>query len=86
MLQLPRRVWHRHRFVPAVEEAFAGLRPALSAARTGTVDLKGMGKTSLRFKAATTKEGEPQLDIELPKDWLKQGAPVLYETSLNPRR
>jgi hypothetical protein len=57
-----------------------------AAARSGTVDLKGLGKTSLRFKAATTRKGQPQLDIELPRDWLKQGAPVLYETSLNPKR
>jgi hypothetical protein len=57
-----------------------------AAARTGVVDLQRMGKTSLRFKATTTKKGQPQLDIELPRDWLEQGAPVLYETSLNPRR
>lgn len=57
-----------------------------AASRTGVVELQRMGKASLRFKAATTKKGEPQLDIELPKDWLKQGVPVLYETSLTPRR
>ena len=57
-----------------------------AAARTGTIDLQRLGKTSLRFKASTTQKGQPQLDIELPREWLKQGAPVLYETSLNPKR
>ena len=57
-----------------------------AASGSGEIDLKRMGKSSFTFKAANTQKGQPQLDIELPKDWLKQGAPVLYETSLNPRR
>jgi hypothetical protein len=48
--------------------------------------VKGMGKSSFTYKAAKTPKGQPQLDIVLPKEWLKQGAPVLYETSLNPKR
>jgi len=57
-----------------------------AAARTGQIELARLGKGSLKFKAATTQKGVPQLDIELPREWLKQGAPVLYETSLNPKR
>jgi len=57
-----------------------------AAAGSGEIDLKGMGKSSFTFKSAKTQKGQPQLDIALPKEWLKQGAPVLYETSLNPRR
>ncbi len=57
-----------------------------AAARTGRIELDRAGKTSLKFKAATTQKGQPQLDIELPRDWLKQDVPVMYETSLNPKR
>jgi hypothetical protein len=57
-----------------------------AAASSGEINLKGMGKSSFTFKAAKTQKGQPQLDVVLPKDWLKQGAPVLYETSLNPKR
>ena len=57
-----------------------------ATANTGEIDLKGMGKSSFTFKAAKTQKGQPQLDVVLPKEWLKQGAPVLYETSLSPRR
>ena len=56
-----------------------------ASAGTGTIELARLGKGSFKFKAAANKKGEPQLDIELPRDWLKQNAPVLYETSLNPR-
>lgn len=52
--------------------------------RTGRIELKGLGKSSFRFKAAANQKGQPQLDIELPREWLKQDAAVLYETSLNP--
>ena len=55
------------------------------SAGTGTMNLSRLGKSSFKFKTATTKKGELQLDIELPREWLKQGAPVLYETSLNPK-
>jgi hypothetical protein len=54
-------------------------------AGTGTISLDRMGKSPFRFKARKSGKGEPQLDIELPREWLKQGAPVLYEASLNPR-
>jgi hypothetical protein len=53
------------------------------AAGTGSIDLDRLGKSPLRFKSGTDKKGQPQLDLELPPEWLKQGAPVLYETSLN---
>jgi hypothetical protein len=56
-----------------------------TAARSGQIELKGLGKTSFRFKTSSSQKGQPQLDIELPREWLKQGNPVLYETSLNPR-
>ena len=52
---------------------------------TGKIDLSRLGKSSFRYKAATSQKGQPQLEIELPRDWLKQGDPVLYETSLNPK-
>ena len=55
-----------------------------AAAGTGTIELGRLGKGSFKFKAAANKKGQPQLDIELPRDWLKQHAPVLYEASLNP--
>lgn len=53
------------------------------AAGTGSIDLNRLGRSSFRFKAGTDKKGQPQLDLELPREWLKQDAPVLYETSLN---
>ena len=56
-----------------------------AASRTGRIELKGLGKTAFRFKTSANQKGQPQLDIELPREWLKQGDPVLYETSLNPR-
>jgi hypothetical protein len=56
-----------------------------AAARIGQVELKGLGKTSFKFKTSSSQKGLPQLEIELPRDWLKQGDPVLYETSLNPK-
>jgi hypothetical protein len=56
-----------------------------AAARTGQVELKGLGKTSFKFKTSSNQKGQPQLDIEMPRDWMKQGEPVLYETSLNPK-
>jgi hypothetical protein len=49
---------------------------------TGKLDLARLGKGAFRFKMAPNAKQEPQLDIELPKDWLRQGAPVLYETTL----
>jgi hypothetical protein len=55
-----------------------------SASRTGQIELQRLGKTSFRFKTTSTQKGQPQLDIELPREWLKQGDPVLYETSLSP--
>jgi hypothetical protein len=55
-----------------------------AAAGTGRIELKGLGKSSFRFKSATNAKGQPQLDIELPCDWLKEGEAVLYETSLSP--
>jgi hypothetical protein len=54
-----------------------------ASAGTGTIELERLGKSSFRFKAAANQKGQPQLDIELPREWLKQGAPVLYEASLN---
>ena len=56
-----------------------------NAARTGTIELQRLGKSAFRFKSGSNQKGQPQLEIELPREWLKQGAPVLYETSLNPR-
>jgi hypothetical protein len=56
-----------------------------ASAGSGRIELARLGKGTFKFKAAANKKGEPQLDLELPRDWLKQGAPVLYETSLNPR-
>jgi hypothetical protein len=50
---------------------------------SGSIELKRLGKSSFKFKSAANKKGEPQLDIELPREWLKHDAPVLYETSLN---
>ena len=58
----------------------------LDAAGKGSIDLARLGKASLRYKRAPNKKGEQQLDLELPRDWLKQGDPVLYEASLNPKR
>ena len=58
----------------------------LQASGAGTIDLQGLGKSALRFKTGANPKGLPQLEIELPRDWLKQGDPVLYETSLNPRQ
>ena len=55
-------------------------------AGTGSIDLARLGKGSFKFKAAANQKGQPQLDIALPPTWLKQGDPVLYETSLNPKR
>ena len=64
-------------------------RPAsgrLDAARgTGSLELAELGKGSFRFKTAPDAKGQPQMQIELPRDWLKQGDPILYEASLNPR-
>lgn len=57
-----------------------------SASGAGNINLEGLGKSSFRFKAAANQKGTPQLDIELPRQWLKQGDPVLYETSLNPKK
>lgn len=53
------------------------------AAGTGSIDLKRLGKSSFKFKSTTDRKGQPQLDIELPREWLKQDAQVLYETSVN---
>jgi hypothetical protein len=58
----------------------------LDAAGAGSIELARLGKTSFRYKRAPNKKGEPQLDLELPRGWLKQGDPVLYEASLNPKR
>jgi len=55
------------------------------AARAGKIDLKGLGSSSFTFRTGTSQKGEPQLDLELARQWLKQDAPVLYEASLNPR-
>jgi hypothetical protein len=58
----------------------------LDAARgTGSLELAKLGKGSFLFKTAPNAKGLPQMAIELPRDWLKQGDPILYETSLNPR-
>lgn len=56
-----------------------------ASSRAGRIDLQGLGKSSFRFRSAANQKGQPQLDIELPRDWLKESAPVLYEASLNPR-
>lgn len=53
------------------------------AAGTGSIDLNRLGSSPFRFKTGTDKKGQPQLDLELPREWLKQGAPVLYEATLN---
>ena len=47
------------------------------------MELVGLGKSSFKFKAGTNQKGQPQLDITLPPEWLKEGAAVLYETRLN---
>lgn len=64
-------------------------RPAsgrLDAARgSGSLELAQLGKGSFRFKTAPNAKGQPQLEITLPRDWLKQGDPILYESSLSPR-
>ncbi len=63
-------------------------KPAAASGRldapsgTGQIELVGLGKSSFKFKAGTNQKGQPQLDIELPTQWLKQGAAVLYETRL----
>jgi hypothetical protein len=57
----------------------------LDAAGAGSIDLARLGKSSLRYRNAPNKKGEPQLELELPREWLRQGAPVLYEASLNPK-
>lgn len=56
------------------------------AASTGTIDLKGLGSSPFKFKRAANAKGDAQLDLELPRTWLKQGDPVLYEASLNPKK
>ena len=56
-----------------------------ASAGTGRIDLERLGKGTFKFKAAANQKGQPQLDIELPRNWLKQGDPVLYETSLSLR-
>ena len=55
-----------------------------AATGTGSIVLQRLGKSSFKYKVATNQKGMPQMEIELPREWLRQGAPVLYETSLNP--
>jgi hypothetical protein len=57
----------------------------LDAAGAGSIDLARLGKSAFRYRNAPNKKGQPQLDLELPREWLKQDAPVLYEASLNPK-
>lgn len=66
------------------EAAAASGRFDLSS-QAGQIELEGLGQTPFRFKLTSDSKGQAQLDIELPRDWLKQGAPILYATSLNPR-
>jgi hypothetical protein len=56
-----------------------------AASKEGKVVLEGLGESALRFKLGSTSSGKPQLEIALPKDWQKQGDPVLYEALLNPK-
>ena len=64
-------------------QAASGRLDAVSG--TGQIDMKGLGKSAFRFKATTNQKGQPQLDIELPRNWQDPRTPVLYETSLFPR-
>lgn len=54
-------------------------------AGAGEIELERLGETSCRFRLISNAKGQAQLEIELPREWLKQGDSVLYETSLNPR-
>jgi hypothetical protein len=56
-----------------------------AAGGNGTLDLAKLGKGSFRFKTAPNAKGLPQMEIALPRDWLKQGDPILYETALTRR-
>jgi hypothetical protein len=66
-------------------------RPSAASGRfdlnsgAGQIKLERLGETSCRFRLSSNAKGQPQLEIELPREWLKQGDAVLYETSLNPR-
>jgi hypothetical protein len=66
------------------EEARASGRFDL-AEETGSIELAGLGKTSLRVTIGAGPKGEARLKLELPPGWLKQGEPVLYETTLTRR-
>jgi hypothetical protein len=56
-----------------------------AASREGKIALEGLGVSALRFERKASSKGEPQLLITLPRDWQKQGDPVLYEAILDPR-
>lgn len=49
----------------------------------GQIALERLGESAFRFKLAASPKRT--LDFELPRDWLKQGTPVLYETRLSPK-
>lgn len=47
-----------------------------AAARNGEIELDQLGRTTFAYSLGS------KLLLELPKDWLKQGAPVLYTSEL----
>ena len=55
------------------------------ASGSGRIELEGLGETSFRWRVTSDANGKAKLEMELPRDWLKEGAPVLYETSLSRR-
>jgi hypothetical protein len=54
-----------------------------ASAGTGRIALEGLGESAFTFKVTTSPK--PKLDLELPRDWQKTGAAVLYEATLNPK-
>ena len=57
-----------------------------AASKEGKIALEGLGESALRFKQSANSKGEAQLEIALPRDWQKQGDPVLYESILKSPR
>ena len=56
-----------------------------AASGEGKIKLEGLGESSFHWKRGSSSKGLAQLEIELPRDWQKQGDPVLYEAVLNPK-
>lgn len=52
-------------------------------AGAGEIKLERLGESSCKFRLTSNAKGQAQLEIELPREWLKQGDSILYETSLN---